>query len=188
MKSWLPVLLLVGLWTPLLTILSIPEIPEGHGRPHSRMEHMNQGGADTGRHNRVLLPGWLFGAVLIIGFVSLIAWPVRLGLETSDQQVTQRNRWWIPFLVGLILYEIVFTVMFVTYHASLDEPYKPTFFGPFPTATAWMLFGLWPLPTLFIVLYVFYFDRLIYTVKEREHLVELVEQSLKAETIHKSKH
>jgi len=28
MKSWLPVLLLIGLWIPLLTILSIPEIPE----------------------------------------------------------------------------------------------------------------------------------------------------------------
>lgn len=77
--------------------------------------------------------------------------------------------------------------MFGAYHASLEEPYKPTFFGPFPAATTCMLFGLWPLPTFLIFLYVFYFDRWIYTVKGRDHLVEWVERGLKAKTTHESK-
>jgi len=178
MKSWLPALILIALWTTLLTVLFTPEVPDGHGRPHEEIQRMSQGGVETGRHDRVLVRGWSFGAVMIVGFVSLIAWPVYLGTDVSSHPPAIRsNRRWVAFLVGLVLYEIVFAALCLAYHASLADPYQPAFIGPFPAGTAWMLFGLWPLPTFFIVLYVVNFDRWIFTAKDQEQLAELVRGS-----------
>ena len=184
MKPWLPVFLLIALWTTLLIVLFTPEVPDGHGRPHPRIQQVNQGGVDTGRHDQVLITGWSFGALLIAVFVSLIAWPVYLGTAASKQtqktQATGSKRWWIAYLIGLVLYEIVFAAVCLGYHASLADPHNPDFIGPFPAGTAWMLFGLWPLPTFFIVLYVIYFDRWIFTSNDQEQLAKLVHLSSQA--------
>jgi hypothetical protein len=161
---WIPTVFLLTLWGVVAIILLTPESPNGHGVAHSTYAEMDQGGDGADRHKAVLVSGWIFGSLLIVLFVGLLAWgmagqPCRTetsGTSRAEKSASQR---WI-FLIGGLLFEGVFAAMCLAYRNSLTGS-EVAFLGPFPAALSWMLFGIWVFPTYFIVHYVVFFDRYI---------------------------
>jgi len=144
-----------------LTILLTPEIPNGHGFQHSRFAAMDQGGDGAGRHDSLFIFGCVFGSLIIALFVSLLVW----GTKTREH--------WLAFLVGCLIYEGIFGMMCFSYWNSLTDP-QVAFVGPFPASVSWQLFGLWPIPVLFVGLYVYFYHRWIFPNESARKFEQLV--------------
>ena len=177
MKHWIAGILLVALWAVVLTILLTPEIPQGHGFEHTRFSEMDQGGDGTERHESLLIPGWIFGSVLIALFVSLLAWGTADEPSRTDTTESSRARKSYArvgaFVFGGLIYESVFGMLCLVYRDSLADP-DVAFAGPFPAGVSWLLFGIWLIPGLFIVLYVVFFHRWILPPENSQRLAQLV--------------
>ena len=160
MKHLAPICLLSAMWIAVLLIFFTPTGPHSHGYPHDHIKAMDQGGAGAERHTQLLLPGWFLGATIIAIFVSLLTWATVRSLinDGSGKTLTSLGSLVGAFLVGGILFETVFTLMFLAYRDSLEVPKNPVFIGSFPAATWWLLFGVWMLPAYFILLYVVFFN------------------------------
>jgi hypothetical protein len=170
MKYWIPANLLIALWAGVLAVFLTPEIPNDHGFAHAKFSAMDQGGDGSSRHEPLLIYGGLCGSAMIGIFVSLLAW----GSGASSHRVARPYLRWAAFFIGWLLYESVFVMMCFAYRQSLAEP-EVTFFGPFPAAVSWFLFGLWPIPAFFIVLYVAFFNRWIFPPEAAKTFEQLVE-------------
>ncbi len=180
MRNWLPPVLLTVLWATVLAILLTPEPPQGHGLPHAQFRAMDQGGAGLQRHDSVLVLGWLFGSVLIAIFVSLLAWAATSNHRSrhaprDEAHHAKRDSYccW-AFVLGALLYEGVFAALCLAYCNSLESPQAASFWGPFPTGTSWLLFGIWGSPLFFILLYVVFFNRWIMPPQHLNQFEELV--------------
>jgi hypothetical protein len=108
----------------------------------------------------VLWLGWALGLLEIGLFVAL------LGLGARGRGGLRGLGW--PLVVGGFAYAVVWSALVVSY-AGYAAGSDALVLG-FPAPTAWMLFGLWPVPLLFVVLYVAGFDRWVAT---RDDLAEL---------------
>lgn len=174
--TWTLAALLVLLWGVVLIVLLTPEVPNGHGFEHAQFPTMDQGGGGEFRHGGLLAIGWMLGTVLIATFVSLLACgtvPVRTG-----------TRWRLgAFCVGGLLYEGVFGMLCLSYRNSLAQS-NATFFGPFPEPLAWLLFGIWLVPGVFVVLYVLFFYRWIWPPENSSRFAELVATGAKTVASH----
>lgn len=137
----------------VLAALGVAEVPHGHGAIHPQFASMESGGPGASRHAEVLWVGWLLGALEIGLFVALLAF--------GGGRRTTRG-FGVPLLLGGIAYLAVWTALVLAYRAEASGA-EPLFFLGFPAATAWMLFGLWPVPLLFAVYYVVGFDRWVAT-------------------------
>jgi amino acid transporter len=163
MKHQLAAVLLFCLWGVVAVILCTPAAPNSGGVAHPQIEKMDQGGAGV-RHGQVLVLGWMFGTLLIAGFVGLLT----LGTvtpqanspggssPTAERRAAIQKR--AAFIGCGLIFVAVFTIMCVAYARAYADPLSEPFWGPFPTSTSWLVFVLWPIPALFIVLYVVCFD------------------------------
>ncbi len=174
---WVPAIVLIALWGVVLIILLTPETPDGQGFSHSTYMAMDQGGDGAGRHQALLVSGWIFGSLLIAFFVSLLAWGMLR--QPFQAETTGTNRTggtalplWL-FLIGGVCYEGVFAMMCLAYRDSLTSP-DVAFLGPFPSSVSWLLFGIWLFPAYFIVLYVIFFNRYVVPPQTRQRFEELV--------------
>ncbi len=181
MKYWFPAILLAITWVLVIIILLTPETSNGHGLPHADYKVMDQGGDGAARHASLLLAGWLLGSVLIAIFVSLLAWgtvgppDARKTAEPSNPQKPDRR--WLVFLIGGLLYEAAFGMMCLAYRDSLTSA-DVAFVGPFPAGVTWLLFGIWFVPTFFVVVYVVSYDRWIYPPANARRFARLVSQAI----------
>ncbi|HJN08119.1 MAG TPA: hypothetical protein QF564_05460 [Pirellulaceae bacterium] len=166
MKRWVPVILLIALWSVVLFILLTPEIPDGHGLQHSRFDEMDQGGNGADRHESLFITGWMFGSLLIASFVSLLLWG------------TKKQTPWLLFLAGGLIYEGIFGMLCFSYWKSLTDA-NVAFIGPFPAGVSWLLFGMWLIPAFFIGLYILFYHRWIFPVESARKFVLLAEQRSK---------
>ncbi len=174
---WVAAIVLAALWGVVLIILLTPEIPDGHGFSHSTYKAMDQGGDGAGRHQALLVSGWIFGSLQIAFFVSLLAWGMLrqpFQAETTDANRNEGTKLHLLlFLIGGLFYEGVFGMMCLAYRNSLTSP-DVAFLGPFPSAVSWLLFGVWLFPAYFIVLYVVFFNRYIVPPQNMQRFEELV--------------
>ena len=97
---------------------------------------------------------WWLGTVTgltLIGFLTTC-----LTLASSNlPDKTSLVRW---IVVGGVVFAMVFLAIMVAYHRDVaSDPL--TLFGPFPSATTWMVFGLWGAPVFFVAIYVVGFRR-----------------------------
>ena len=76
-------------------------------------------------------------------------------------------------MIGGLLYAAMFSAIFVSYHGFLQQA-EPSFLGPFPAPTTWLLIGLWAAPLYFVLLYVITFDRHILTADDYEKFQQLL--------------
>ena len=174
---WVPAIVLIALWGVVLIIFLTPETSDGQGFAHSTYKAMDQGGDGAGRHQALLVSGWIFGSLLIAFFVSLLAWGMLrqpFQAETTDANRTGGTalHLWL-FLIGGLFYEGIFGMMCLAYRNSLTSP-EVAFLGPFPSGLSWLLFGIWSFPTYFIVLYVIFFNRYIVPPQNMQRFEELV--------------
>ncbi len=181
---WVPAIVLIALWGVVLIILLTPETPDGQGFSHSTYKAMDQGGDGAGRHQALLVSGWIFGSLLIAFFVSLLAWGMLR--QPFQAETTGTNRTggtalplWL-FLIGGLFYEGVFGMMCLAYRNSLTSP-DVAFLGPFPSGVSWLLFGIWLFPAYFIVLYVIFFNRYVVPPQNMQRFEELVERTKRVE-------
>lgn len=157
MKRWWPAVLLAGLWATVLSIALTPEVDGGHGAPHALFQEMDRGGSGQARHGPVSVAAWLFGSLMIALFASLLAWQARDASGEGHPMLRSGPAFWI----GGLLYESVFSMMCWRYWKSVDDP-AAAFWGPFPEAVSWLVFGIWLAPGAFILLYVQNYARWIW--------------------------
>lgn len=154
-------LLLGWLWTQ-------PEPPGAAGQPHPLFETMMQGGPEGARLD--LWPaGTLFGGLAISLFVALVAFGLRRDGATTGRGGAGSAALWI----GWLLYLGVFLALSFSYRSYATTGAPELILG-FPPPTAWMLFGLWPAPLWFVLLYVLQFDRRVLTKEELRRFEERV--------------
>ena len=126
---------------------------------------MQHGGLGIERHSRVMWLGVLFGILQYFFFVGLIA----LSLNKQGRLSVFKK----PLLVGLFLNIAVFCLMMVAYQIYACNGSGPLV-GSFPWPTALMLYGVWPIQVIFVVIYVWYFNRAIFTQDDLEKFQAIV--------------
>lgn len=139
----------------------VESIRGDHGFPHPQFATMQQGGDGAVRHGRILWFGLAFGLLQVVLFVCLIALGGR-----RDGQLGPLT---IPLVIGGILYAGAFTAMVITYRGYMSAV-EPEMFGALPLPTAWMIYGVWPVPIVFMLIYMLTFDIWIYRPDDQQRL------------------
>ena len=137
----------------------------GHGVKHPKFESMLHGGPGAVRHGPILWIGLTFGLLQIVLFVCLLA----LGGQRQGKLGPLK----IPLIVAGIVYAGVFIAMVVSYRGYMAEQDHATFLA-LPVPTAWMIYGVWPAPIIFMLIYMVTFDSWIYRSEDQVRLEEIL--------------
>ncbi len=77
-------------------------------------------------------------------------------------------------LLGFLIYFLIYLSLTYTWWNSSGAP--PTkYIGGFPPASAWMIYGMWLFPFVFMVLYICYFPNWIYTDEDDSRFNQILE-------------
>lgn len=164
--SWILFGLLLGMCVILGIAFFIGEIPNGHGFDHARLPNMQQGGSGIARHEKILWVGWALGLAQVLFFVTCLA----LGARRYERLDSVKR----PLIIGSLLYAAIFTGLMLAYRAYITEG-EHALLWIFPAPTAFMIYGLWPVPLYFVLLYIWGFDRWIYRPEDEEKFQQLME-------------
>lgn len=157
-------LLLCGV---LVSLFLREEAVHARGVTHPEHGAMMLGADGDSRHRPVLALGLGFAALQVAFFVGLLA----LALRRGDGRVPG----WPALLLCAAVYLAMFVLLFASYDAfAAGEPVE-SFLG-FPRPTAWMLFGVWGAPMLFLLLYVARFEALVWDAESRARFERLLAQ------------
>ncbi len=160
---------LVALCAVVLVLWTVDEPPDGRGVDHPAYETMRQGGS-TDRHDAVLPWGFLYGFLSIVLFVVAMA----LGLRRRGRLPAGSGR---ALWSGLALFALVFTLLVLSYRGYVEPGADRELFGSFPRPSAWMLYGIWPVPLVFAFLYMRNFDRWVISEDEVAEFEQLAAES-----------
>jgi hypothetical protein len=147
---------------------SAQRVIKSHGYDHDTYSTMFQGGPGAERHAVTIWIGWVFAMLSILFFVACNL----LGVARDGKLGPAK----VPFIIGTVLYAAIFTAVIVSYNAYMHED-THTLSLSLPKPTAWMIFGIWPIPLFFIVVYSLYFDRWHFTAKDEERFEEILARS-----------
>ena len=163
--SWFILVLLIAMCVVLAITLSIPEKPQGYDFTHPDFTSMQRGPDGMERNGPVLWLGLSFAILQFCIFASLIA----LSLNKQGRLSKFKK----PLLVGLFLNIAVFSSIIIAYLIYARDGTE-TLIGSFPWPTALMLYGLGPIQIVFAIIYIWYFDRAIFTAEDLEKFQQLV--------------
>ena len=141
------------------------------GRAHPAIPGMQHGGDGEARIGPVLWIGGLFGLVQIAFFGLCFA----LGMRRREGLGPLRR----PLLTGLAAYSVLWVGFVASYTGYVADPLGTSRWLGFPLPTAILLFAFWPLPVLFVGIYLRHFDYFVDEVRVarfRERLAELQER------------
>ncbi len=166
MKYWMAVFgVLLGLCALVAFVSLATDSTGAAGQPHKDHPAMNVGG-DASRHDLLAVPAFLYGALLIALFFLLLKPGIRTG---------QRGWGLLAGIGGLCV--LALAGVFLLYEQTKGQQTATMILG-FPSATAMLLFVLWPLPVLVVVLYARRFDEWILSPDEhREFRARLAARS-----------
>jgi hypothetical protein len=158
---------LVAMLLAVGATLFVPRIDNGQGYKHPAFpEIMQRGTTDPPRHEQLWAPAAIFGAAQIVFFLACLAF--------GASRRKRLPKTFLAFLgLGGAAYMGVFVWMFEAYLRDPGMTSSP-FFGGFPLPTAIMLYGVWGIPLVFVVLYVAFFKRFIFTAEDEVAFRELV--------------
>ncbi len=157
-------ILLLALCATVAAVLLTAEPPGGHGVAHSEFHAMLKG-SPTLASSRIVFLGWLFGVLQILIFIMCISLGIsRFHPPQGDAAEPSPARGWLYALFGAgsLSFLAIFTQVVRADRLAMVSG-EVTYLGPFPSATSWMLFGLWAAPLLFCAAYVVGFSRWIVT-------------------------
>lgn len=150
----------------LLAWLFAGEPPAGAaGGPHPDFATMQVGG-DPSRHETTLLPAFLFVVLQILIFAGLLFMAVGRRLSRRGGAL------WLSIGTAALLG--AFVGLFSSYRGFLQTGSEAALALSFPVPSAWMLYGVWIAPLVFIALYVVRFDDWILLPEDRKRFEELV--------------
>jgi hypothetical protein len=173
--------ILLAMWAVIATTFVIGETPSvemiseqtgeasriqlGHGFTHPKFATMQSSGNGAARHERILWFGWAFGILQIAFFVTLVVY--------GGQKNGRLGPLKVPILVGGLLYAATFTAMVYAYQGYMLEQTHAMFLS-LPVPTAWMIYGVWPVPLVFMFLYMFTFDAWIFREEDLTRFEEIL--------------
>ena len=144
----------------LLTMCVVLGIALLVGEVTPKLSHLQYAAMDRSdpalQETAVAWLGWVLGVLEIVFFVSCLV--LGVGRRARGKRV---------FLLGGLVYAAVFTALTVT-DAWYMEQDAPTLVLSFPVPTAWMLYGMWAAPLIFMAWYWIGFDRNILTPEDME--------------------
>ena len=141
----------------LVSVVMVEEPANSRGEVHSDIQSMRQGGDAASRNTDVFSQIWILGLSMIVMYALLMS------LGVSPQR---RDRCLALYLGCAALFVgATWSALMVTYRDSWTGAMPPIFLG-FPIPSAWMLYGMWASPLLFIGIYWFGFRRWIFTVED----------------------
>lgn len=163
--AWLVFGLLLVLCAIIIALFCIGEVPGSLSIEHPDHANMQQGrpGIETQSHIKWL--ALFFGILQFCLAAGLIA----LCLNKKGSLKTFKT----PLLICTFLCITVFSLMVAAYWVYIQKGSGPLF-GSFPLPTALMLYGVWPITTLFVFIYVMYYDKAIFTKEDNEKFQALV--------------
>ena len=112
--------------------------------------------------------GSLFG-ILTVAFIGLLVWG---GLLKGGKETPLARRMLIAF-GGYIL---VFVALFWTYSRYIFDPFGSGTFGGFPVTTAWLMYGVWFFPLVFVWLYASMFNKWVLDAEDIKRFDQLIKQ------------
>lgn len=139
----------------------------GHGVPHPQFKTMLHAGDGGPRFKPIWPLATVFGLSQVALFVVLLA----LGGRKQEKLGPLK----VPLLVGGIFFAGAFLAMVLTYRSYVDATEHALFLG-FPIPTAWMMYGVWLVPLVFMLVYLFTFDSWFYTDEDRKRFEQLLAQ------------
>ena len=137
------------------------------GQVHPTYETMRTSGSKVVASELGKWVGYLFGGLVITIFVLTIF------IGAKRKNGIGPIRYWLA--AGLIAY-------LGTYHLTIMAYWKyagsdtTTYFLGLPSATAWVIYGLWSVPIITTLAYVFKFDEWIISPQEIKRFEELVKE------------
>ncbi len=143
----------------------------GHGVGHPTYKTMLAGGPGEDRHAGIFWVGWAFAVLQAIFFVSLLVF----GMRKKDNPGPAL----VPLIVGGTIYAAIFTMLFVSYRGYMSSG-ESGFFLSLPHPTAWMIYGIWLFPIIFVFIYRRYFGNWFLTDSDMERFNALVAEATPA--------
>ena len=86
------------------------------------------------------------------------------------------TRMGLAVLIMIIVYTIAYSFMVVT-HWSYSANSENHFFGFLPVPTAWMIWGMWFLPLIYTVIYVYKFNQWVISPEEEEEIKAFIKNN-----------
>ena len=163
--SWLLFGLLIAICLVLVILLFIGEPPESKPFAHPKHESMLQAPDGMTRHGGIRYLGWVLGILQFCFFAFLIS----LCLNKQGRL----KIFIMPLIVCTGLCIAAFSLTMSAYGTFAQEG-SIRLIGSFPLPTAIMLYGLWPIQILFMLIYVKYYDKAIFTAEDQEKFNALV--------------
>ncbi len=163
------------LFAVLLSILAViivaaisPETPQATGIPHPEFKGMfvAPNNIDQAPHTRWL--GYLYGITIILLFGTFLI----IG-NRKKGKVTSIGKW---IGVAIVIYLIVFTLMVVSHWSYSDNDGGP-FALMMPAPTAWMIYGVWFVPLIITIAYIFKFEEAIISDLEIEDFHKFIKEN-----------
>ena len=163
--SWLIFGILLVLCAIIVALFCIGQVPGGLSFKHPEYVDILQGRSGTETQSHIKWLGWAFGMLQFCFFTSLLA----LCLNKQGRLKILKK----PLLTGMILCMTAFCLMTAAYWIFARQG-GGSLFGSFPLPTALMLYALWPMQILFVIIYVTYYDKAVFTAKDNEKFQALV--------------
>lgn len=163
--SHLILLVLVFLCMLLGVAISIPAPAGASGMLHGTYKTMLVGLRGSDQKSAINLIALLFGLGQILFFTLLFFLVMR-----QKKPSKLRN---VLFIISGAVYATIFIKLVDAYLASVTQQ-PVVLWGPFPTATSWMLFGLSTAPLMFAAIYYFGFRQWIWSDEEQAKYDEIL--------------
>lgn len=162
---WLILTMLLACCVIFTIVFCLGPSSGGDGFTHPEFSTMRQGGDGVDRLRGVHVLGWIFG---ILHFCICTALVIMGANKQGRLGILKR-----PILIGLVLNVLVLCTMMAVYWKFAREG-SGALFGSLPWPTALMMYGLWPAQLIFVFIYVWGFDRWIFTEQDAEKFRQLV--------------
>jgi hypothetical protein len=144
------------------------------GIAHPDHPAMALGADGAARHDDLLGVGFLFAALIVAFFVGLLFFALQRRGEPTPGKGT--------ILVSGAVFLGAFVALFLTYSRYLRAPDPERLFLGFPPPTAWMLYGVWGIPVVFVLIYVIRFNEWVFGAGEETEYEKLLERVRRART------
>lgn len=106
-----------------------------------------------------------------LGVIGCFAFLLYVGTNKKNKEAQSgiRKVYWLTFIAYVFVYTLTFW-SYLDYHDGISNNY----FGGFPAPTAWMLYGMWFVPGILTLAYIFKFQNWILTEEEEAEFYEIV--------------
>ncbi|MDW3648991.1 MAG: hypothetical protein R8P61_18115 [Bacteroidia bacterium] len=165
MKDYYPYLISLSL--VLLVILALaltPGVPEATGKVHPEFKTMLHSSNSQASSAAIRYLGFAFGLGIIGIFGASLFW----GSKRAKDGGFKRS----DLLIGMGIYFITYCGL--VFSSWQYDHVEAPIWGGLPIPTAWMLYGIWFVPVVFIYLYVRGFEKHVISPEEEEAFQKII--------------